>query len=64
MSTKVAEMSKKEFSELIENLIERKLIELIGEPDEGLEIRSTVRKRLLRQKQAVQLGERGEPLKM
>jgi hypothetical protein len=37
------------------------LRELLGDPDEGLEIRKSVRDRLLRQKKAVAAGERGEP---
>ncbi|MEW6237106.1 MAG: hypothetical protein AB1656_17115 [Candidatus Omnitrophota bacterium] len=36
------------------------MIELLGDPDEGLPIRKSVRDRLLRQKQAVAAGERGE----
>lgn len=34
---------------------------LFGDPDEGLPIRKTIRERLLRQKEAVAKGERGEP---
>jgi hypothetical protein len=62
MATKVAEMSKQEFSELLEDVVEKKLIELIGESDEGLEMRSGIRKRLLQQRKAVHAGERGRPL--
>jgi hypothetical protein len=36
--------------------------EMLGDPDEGLPIRKSVRERLLRQKQAVAAGERGELL--
>lgn len=60
MITTVGKMTKKEFSSLIENAVERKLIELIGDPDEGLELRSNLQARLLRQKAQVQSGERGE----
>ena len=62
MADTVAEMTKKEFREMIEVIIEQKLIELFGDPDEGLEIREVVRNRLLEQKKAVGAGERGEPL--
>jgi hypothetical protein len=41
--------------------VEQKLFELLGDPDEGLEIRKSVRQRLLHQKKAVAAGERGEP---
>jgi hypothetical protein len=61
MSVTVAQMSKDELKEMIEVTIEQKLLELLGDPDEGLEIRKSVRERLLRQKKAVAAGERGEP---
>lgn len=61
MSTKVAQMTKDELREMIEATIEQKLLELLGDPDEGLVVRKDVRDRLLRQQQAVADGERGEP---
>jgi hypothetical protein len=61
MSVTVAQMSKDELKEMIEVTIEQKLLELLGDPDEGLEIKRSVRERLLRQKKAVAAGERGEP---
>ena len=60
--TTVAQMTKGELKELIEVTIEEKLLELLGDPDEGLLLRKSVRDRLLRQKQSVAAGERGEPL--
>ena len=60
MTTTVAQMSKDELRELIEASVEQKLLELLGDPDEGLEIRKSVRDRLLRQRKAVAAGERGE----
>jgi len=54
-------MTKEELREMIETIIEEKLLELFGDPDEGLPIRKTIRERLLRQKEAVAKGERGEP---
>jgi len=61
MSVTVAQMSKDELKEMIEVTIEQKLLELLGDPDEGLEIRKSVRERLSRQKKEVAAGERGEP---
>lgn len=61
MAIAVAQMTKEEFREMIETSIERKLLEILGDPDEGLEIRKSVRDRLLRQKEAVAAGERGQP---
>jgi len=62
MTVTVAQMTKAELVELIESSIEQKLLEMLGDPDEGLPIRKSVRERLLRQKQAVAAGERGESL--
>jgi hypothetical protein len=61
MSVTVAQMSKDEQKDIIAMTVEQKLLELLGDPDEGLEIRKSVRERLLRQKKAVAAGERGEP---
>ncbi len=61
MDTTIAQMSKQEFKQMLATIVEEKLLELIGDPDEGLELRQSVRARLLRQKKAVAAGERGEP---
>jgi hypothetical protein len=62
----VGQMPLTEFRKMIETIveaaIEQKLIEILGDPDEGLEIRASVRDRLLRQQQAVAAGERGQLL--
>ena len=63
MATKVAQMTKSELQEMIETTVEQKLLELLGDPDEGLALKKLVRDRLLRQKQAVAAGERGKPFK-
>ena len=60
MATTVAEMTVHELREMIETAIEQKLLDLLGDPDEGLELRKAVRDRLLRQKEAVAAGERAE----
>ena len=62
MATTVAHMTTSELREMIETIVEQKLLELLGDPDEGLPIRKSVRDRLLRQKRAVVEGQRGEPL--
>ncbi len=61
MAGTVAQMSKEELNDLIEMTVEQKLLELLGDPDEGLEIRKSVLERLVRQQKAVSAGERGEP---
>lgn len=60
MTTTVANMSKEELREMIESSIEEKLLELLGDPDQGLELRKSVHDRLLRQKKMVANGERGQ----
>jgi hypothetical protein len=46
---------------VVEDAVERKLIESLGDPDEGLEIPRAIREKLLLQRQAVSSGERGRP---
>jgi hypothetical protein len=60
MATTVAQMTTEELKELIGAIIEQKLLELFGDPDEGLVMTKTLRSRLLRQKKATAKGERGE----
>lgn len=62
MGITIAQMTKEELKEIIEMTIEQKLLELLGDPDEGLPLRKAVRDRLLAQKRRVATGERGEPL--
>jgi hypothetical protein len=62
MKDRIAQMSKSEFRELVETVVEQKLIELLGDPDDGLTLRKAVRTRLQRQQNAVRAGERGRPL--
>ena len=60
MAEIIANMTKKEFTQVLSDVLEQKMIELLGDPDEGLVLKETIRKRLLRQKKAVLKGERGE----
>ena len=62
MAANVGQLSTDELKEIIGSVVEQKLKEILGDPDEGLEIRADVRERLLRQKKAVANGERGEEL--
>lgn len=62
MSTMVAEMSVADLRELIDELLEEKLGEILGDPDEGLTIRPEVREQLRRQMDRVKRGEYGVPL--
>lgn len=60
MATTVSQMTPDELKEMIGDLIEQKLLELLSDPDEGLELKPSVRARLLRQKKAVAGGARGD----
>ena len=63
---RVAQMTQSEFKELleavVESTVEKKLLEILGDPDEGLELREAVRDRLIRQRKAVINGQYGQPL--
>ncbi|MFU8772166.1 MAG: hypothetical protein ACNA8H_07080 [Anaerolineales bacterium] len=60
MSDTIAQMTKDELKEIIANAVEQKLLELLGDPDDGLELRKSIRERLIKQQEEVQAGERGE----
>ena len=62
MSATVAQMTKDELQELIGTVVEQKLVELLGDPDEGLPLKKALQDRLVRQMAAVAGGERGERL--
>ena len=62
MAANVGQLSTDELKEIIGSVVEQKLKEILGDPDEGLEMRTEVQNRLLRQKKAVANGERGEKL--
>lgn len=62
MAANVGQLSTDELREIIGSVVEQKLKEILGDPDEGFEMRSEVQSRLLRQKKAVASGERGEEL--
>ena len=61
MSVRVAEFSVDEFKQVIETTVEQKLLEMLGDPDEGLELREEIKKRLQRTMKAEQKGTRGIP---
>ena len=62
MATTVGEMTTGELQAMIESIIEQKLTELLGDPDEGLPLHESLRERLVQQKEAVAAGERGDAL--
>jgi hypothetical protein len=62
MAATVAKMTKHELKEIIESTVEQKLLELLGDPDEGLVLKKALKDRLLWQRKAVAAGARGEAL--
>ena len=59
MSETVADMTKEELGSLVESIVEQKLVEFFGDPDEGMTVKENLRKRLVQQLNAVAAGERG-----
>ena len=55
-ATTVAQMTKDELREMIGTVVEQKLVELFGDPDEGLPLKKAVRNQLVRQMAAVARG--------
>jgi hypothetical protein len=54
-------MTVEELREVVEDAVERKLMEMLSDPDKGRTLRSTVERRLRRSVQATRRGERGVP---
>lgn len=59
---KVNELTMEQLKALVEEMIEAKLEEYLGDPDEGLELREEVKARLMDSLAAVERGEKGIPL--
>ena len=65
-NSKIAQMTQAEFKEMLEavvkSTVEEKLLEILGDPDDGLELREAVRDRLIRQRKAVVDGQYGQSM--
>ena len=59
---KVKDLTVDELKGLIEQTVEQKLLELLGDPDEGLELREEVKARLKRSLARERKGVRGVPI--
>lgn len=59
MTETVGQMTPSELSDLIENILEQKLLELFKDPDTGLELNENVLERLRQQQKSVYQGDRG-----
>ncbi len=62
MAEMVIQVTKEELQRLIESSVERKFLELFGDPDEAFELRASIKKRLIKQRAAVARGEVGRNL--
>ncbi|MCZ2113405.1 MAG: hypothetical protein LC131_06170 [Anaerolineae bacterium] len=62
MTATVGEMSPSELHEMIDFIIEQKLRELLGDEDEGLQLREEIATRLQKQRSAIIAGDRGRSL--
>lgn len=62
MSETVGDMTKEELRQMLDTIVEQRLMDLLGDPDEGLELREELRRRLLEQQEKVAAGERGRSL--
>ena len=62
MAMTIADMTVAELRQLIADVVEEKLVEVLLDPDYGLELRPEVAARLREQMAAVERGERGVPL--
>jgi hypothetical protein len=61
MSTKLADLTVDEFKQLVATTVEWKLMEMLGDPDEGLELREEIKARLRHSLEAKRRGARGAP---
>jgi hypothetical protein len=59
---KVKDLSVDQFKALIEEVVEEKLQEILGDPDVGLELRDEVKERLKQSLAAVRSGYKGIPI--
>ncbi|SEH06178.1 hypothetical protein [Candidatus Venteria ishoeyi] len=59
MAMALTDMTKQEFEEFFSDLLERKLLELLVDPDKGLLLQERLQERLLRQQKTTAQGQRG-----
>lgn len=62
MAATVAELTPAELRAMIEEVVRDELLDVVGDPDEGLELRPEVRAQLEVQRERVRQGDLGIPL--
>ena len=60
---KVKELSVEQLKALIQEAVEEKLQEVLGDPDQGLELKEDIKERLRRSLAAVESGNEGIPVR-
>ena len=60
MHTSTTRINRTELANMIDRAVEEKILQLLGDPDQQLILKKSLKTRLLRQKRAVAKGERGE----
>ena len=61
MPTRMIELTVDELKQIIGEAVEQKLSEMLGDPDEGLELREEIKAKLQRSMEAERCGTRGIP---
>jgi len=59
---KVKELSVEQLKALIQEAVEEKLQEILGDPDQGMELSEDIKERLKQSLSAMERGERGIPI--
>ena len=62
MMVKVKELSVEQLKALIQEAVEEKLQEILGDPDQGMELSEDIKERLKQSLSAMERGERGIPI--
>lgn len=59
MSNTLAQMTQEEFENLLSDIVEKKILELLVDPDQGQILQASLQAQLLQQQQMTAQGERG-----
>jgi hypothetical protein len=62
MTTTLAQMTQEEFEVLLSDILEKKILELLVDPDKGQSLQLNLQERLVQQQKMTVQGERGQSL--
>ena len=60
----ISRMTAEELTEIVEDAVEKKLYEIVVDPDKGLKLKAAVRKRLRETLSSQRRGEKGIPARL